>query len=249
MKNLSKILAVLIALHVVSVSLGQAQTGEIPLGSSGGAVVLDISGKVEVHNPNGGKMSLQRNSLLSEGTMVETSAGAKILFRLDDGSEILMGPHSRMLLKRDSLPGGTTLVEFLLGRLKAVITKRYTGSPSFLLGTPSAIVAVRGTRFYVEVNSHDVTEVDVEQGLVQVTGRIYPHSSVLLGPGSSTRVGADMNPEPSSPTDRMRPDMREQQNESDRRQEAQGEQDNQNGPSEASPQAGQESEQADTSPQ
>lgn len=249
MKNISRMLGALIALHIVSVAMGQAQTGEIPVVSSAGAVVLDISGKVEVHDPNGGKINLQRNSLLSEGTLVETSAGAKILFRLNDGSEILVGPHSRMLLKRDSLPGGTTLIEFLLGKLKAVVTKRYTGSPSFLLGTPSAIVAVRGTRFYVEVNSHDVTEVDVEQGLVQVTGRIYPQRSVLLEPGFSTRVGVDMNPEPSSPTDRMRPDMREQPNESDRRQEAQGEQDNQNGPSEASPQKGQESEQADTSPQ
>jgi FecR protein len=249
MKNISRMLGALIALHIVSVAMGQAHTGEIPVVPSAGAVVLDISGKVEVHDPNGGKISLQRNSLLSEGTLVETNAGAKILFRLNDGSEILIGPHSRMLLKRDSLPGGTTLVEFLLGKLKAVVTKRYTGSPSFLLGTPSAIVAVRGTRFYVEVNSHDVTEVDVEQGLVQVTGRIYPHRSVLLEPGFSTRVGVDMNPEPSSPTDRMRPDMREQRDEIGLQQEVQAERDDQQGPSEASPQAGQEAEQTDTSPQ
>jgi hypothetical protein len=239
----------LIALHIISFAMVRAQAGEIPVVSPGGALVLDISGKVEVEDTNGGKISLERNSLLSEGTMVDTSAGGKILLRLDDGSEFLMGPHSRMLLKRESLPGGTTLIEFLLGKLKAVITKRYTGSPSFLLGTPSAIVAVRGTRFYVEVNSHGVTEVDVEQGLVQVAGRIHPERSVLLEPGFSTRVGADMTPEAPTPTDRVRPDMREQQDEIGRQQEVQSEPNDQHGPSEASAQAGQQSEQPDTSPQ
>jgi hypothetical protein len=95
--------------------------------------------------------------------------------------------------------------------LRAVVTKRYTGTPSFQLGTPTAIVAVRGTRFYVEVNSHEVTEVDVEQGTVQVTSLKDPDDFVLVKPGFSTRVGPDMIPEVPSPTDSIRPDLREQQ--------------------------------------
>jgi hypothetical protein len=247
MKIISRMLGLFIAVYIPSVGIGQVRGGEIPIVPSGGAVVLDIGGKVEAHDPNGRTISLQKNGLLSQGAVVETSAGAKILLRLEDGSEVLVGPHSRMLLKQEFLPGGTALFEFLLGKLKAVVTKRYTGTPSFQLGTPSAIVAVRGTRFDVEVNSHDVTEVDVEQGMVQVTGRGHPNNSVFVEPGFSTRVGVDMSPEPPSPTDRMRPDMREQQDGSDPQQEVQGEREDEQGPSQASPQEGQRSEQPDNS--
>ena len=104
-----------------------------------------------------------------------------------------------------------SLFQLLLGRLRAVVTKRYSGASSFQLGTPTAIVAVRGTIFDVEVNSHEVTEVDVEQGKVQVTSRKDQDDFVLVQPGFSTRVGPDMIPEAPSPTDVIRPELRDQQ--------------------------------------
>ncbi len=210
MKTSVRLLA-LILVFPLSIFLTQAKASGISAVPPGGAVILDLSGTIKVHDPNGRKLSVARESLLSEGTMIETSPEAKMLLRLEDGSEVLIGPHSRLLLKREYLPTGTTLFDLLLGRIKAVVTKRYTGSPSFQLGTPSAIIAVRGTRFYVEVNSHEVTEVDVEQGLVQVAGRKDPDNFVLLEPGFSTRVGPDMNPEAPVPTESIRPDVRDQQ--------------------------------------
>jgi hypothetical protein len=211
MKTFVRALSAFVLMCPLSIAVAQTRTGQVSPLPSGGGVVLDLSGVIEVHDPNGRKLSVVRDSLLSEGAMIETSPGAKILLRLEDGSEVLIGSRARFLLKRDYLPTGTTLFDLLLGRLKAVVTKRNTGSPSFQLGTPSAIVAVRGTRFYVEVNSHEVTEVDVEQGAVQVTGRKDPNNFVLLEPGFSTRVGPDMNPESPTPTENIRPDIREQQ--------------------------------------
>ena len=67
------------------------------------------------------------------------------------------------------------------------------------------MIAVRGTRFDVEVNRHKVTEVDVFQGLVEVGAVGLPGVSVLVSPGYSTRVGPGSPPEPPIRTDEIRP--------------------------------------------
>jgi len=77
----------------------------------------------------------------------------------------------------------------------------------FELGTPSAVIAVRGTQFDVEVNARNVTEVDVVDGLVEVSGRNANGGSVLLEPGFSTRVGMDSGPEQPEPTNEIRPEV------------------------------------------
>lgn len=208
---LVKALLSLTLVHAISSYAVQTGTGTAGNAPHGGAVVLDFSGKVNARASNGSKLNILRLGALPEGTTVDTDIDGKILLRLEDGSEILLQPSSRLTLKPEALPTGATLFELLLGRLRAIVTKRFTGTPSFQLGTPSAIVAVRGTQFEVEVNSHKVTEVDVEQGLVQVTSRSAPDRFVVLEPGFSTRVGPDMVPEPPIPTNRIRPDAREEE--------------------------------------
>ena len=83
--------------------------------------------------------------------------------------------------------------------------KRTGGAPPFQLGTPSAVIAVRGTRFDVEVSPHQTTEVDVFEGSVEVAGVAVPGASVLVRPGYSTRVGPGGAPEPPVPTQEIRP--------------------------------------------
>ena len=205
------LLAGFIALFAVLSAIGQtvaASSGQVP---HGGAIVLDFSGKVKVHGAGGDSFVIARNGVVPQGAVIETDPNAKVLLRLEDGSEILLRESSHLVMNQETLPSGSTFFELILGKLRAVVTKRYRGTPSFQLGTPSAIVAVRGTRFEVEVNNHKVTEVDVEQGLVQVTGRAASEPSVLLEPGFSTRVGLDRIPEAPVPTSRIRPDAREEQ--------------------------------------
>jgi len=97
--------------------------------------------------------------------------------------------------------------QLLLGRIRALINKRTGGAVPFELGTPSAVIAVRGTQFEVEVNLRNVTEVDVVDGLVEVIGRNATGGSVLLEPGFSTRVGMDSGPEQPEPTNEIRPEV------------------------------------------
>lgn len=216
-------LAVLTAWFVVLSAIGQSVAPSSAQVPHGGAVVLDFSGKIRVRGAGGTSLVLSRSGILPQGAIIETDPNAKVLLRLEDGSEILLREGSHLELNQESLPTGNTLFELILGKLRAVVTKRYSGTPSFQLGTPSAIVAVRGTKFEVEVNNHKVTEVDVEQGLVQVTGRAASEPSVLLEPGFSTRVGLDRIPEAPIPTSRIRPDPRqEQENKSKKNMQSKG---------------------------
>src|SRR5262249_29569985 len=130
----------------------------------------------------------------------------RLLLRLSDGSEVLVRSHTRLLLQQPSIID-PSYFQLLLGRIRALIKKRTGGTAPFELGTPSAVIAVRGTQFDVEVNQRNVTEVDVADGLVEVYGRGPSRGSVLVEPGFSTRVGIDTDPEQPRPTDEIRPEI------------------------------------------
>ena len=54
------------------------------------------------------------------------------------------------------------------GKILAQVQKRFGNAPSFRMGTPTAVITVRGTRFEVEVNKKNKTVVDVYEGVVAV---------------------------------------------------------------------------------
>jgi hypothetical protein len=95
----------------------------------------------------------------------------------------------------------------MLGRIRTQIQKRTGGSPAFQIGTPSAVISVRGTKFDVEVDRRGFTEVDVDEGVVEleaVTGR---GTSVMITAGFSSRVGMETGPEVPRPTQDLRPQL------------------------------------------
>jgi ferric-dicitrate binding protein FerR (iron transport regulator) len=142
--------------------------------------------------------------VLPADTVLDTGEGRLVLVLRTDESEILVQPHTRLVVKEPA-PGNWDAVEILLGRVRAYIRKRTGGAPPFQMGTPSAVIAVRGTRFDIEVNGRGVSEVDVFDGLVEVASSTIPGSSVLVSPGFSTRVGIGTAPEPPVPTGEIRP--------------------------------------------
>jgi hypothetical protein len=172
--------------------------------SFAGAVVAEWKGEVHVQLP-GTTMSVpKRGQVLTTGTTVETGNGRLMLVLRADETEILVQPHTRLLLIEPA-PSNWNTLAILIGRIRAYIRKRTGGAPPFQMGTPSAVIAVRGTRFDVEVNRHGVTEVDVFDGLVEVANPAIPGSSVLVAPGLSTRVGMGTPPEVPVPTYEIRP--------------------------------------------
>jgi len=184
----------------------EQQAGPAPASAAiAGASVTDWKGNVRLSLPGQSSSNPLRGEQLPAGTILDTGSG-RLLLRLNDGSEVLVRPHSRLQLQQPSLTDPSYL-QLLIGRIRALINKRTGGTVPFELGTPSAVIAVRGTQFDVEVNRRNVTEVDVIDGLVEVSGRGPGAASVLLEPGFSTRVALDSGPEQPEPTNEMRPEV------------------------------------------
>jgi ferric-dicitrate binding protein FerR (iron transport regulator) len=86
-------------------------------------------------------------------------------------------------------------LELFIGEIIVKVQKRLGSSPSFRLGTPSAVITVRGTRFLVRVNKKHKTYVNVFDGLVEVEGLMQGSPHIFIRPGFSSGVEQDRAPE------------------------------------------------------
>ena len=183
-----------------------AQTPSSGAAPFAGAVISEWRGPVQVQLPGGPATHLTRGQVLPEGAVLDTRDGQLVLVLRADESEILVQPHTRLILQAPQ-PGNWDTLQIILGKVRAYIRKRTGGAPPFQMGTPSAVIAVRGTRFDVEVNASGISEIDVFEGLVEVGSATLPGVSVLVSPGMSTRVGIGTPPETPVPTREIRPDV------------------------------------------
>ena len=123
---------------------------------------------------------------------IDTKKGS-LLLDLQDGSQVLVKPNSHVLLKSPNEGKGYWL-ELLIGKINAKVQKRLGNAPSFRMGTPTAVITVRGTRFGVDVDKKQRTHVEVYEGLVEVAG-LFHGAPVMLRPGFSTGVEQNRDPE------------------------------------------------------
>jgi ferric-dicitrate binding protein FerR (iron transport regulator) len=191
MKTLGRICTVLVTLGVLSVAAGQTpQPTSLPVGS---ATVAQLKGEVSLHSPQGAVLNAQSGLLLAPESVIETAKGS-VLLDLQDGSQVLVKSHSRVVLKSPNEGKGFSL-ELLLGKIVAKVQKRLGNTPSFRMGTPTAVITVRGTRFSVEVTKKQRTYVEVYEGIVEVQGLLQGSRPVLIRPGFSTVVQLDRGAE------------------------------------------------------
>jgi hypothetical protein len=170
-----------------------------------GATVSEFKGRVSIQLPGQSLHTPSRGEVLPPETTVNTGEG-RLLLRLADGSDILLRSNTRLVLKQPEASGWRYL-QLLFGRVRAEVQKRLGGASGFKMGTPSAVISVRGTRFEVEVNRQGLTEVDVHEGVVQLDSVKGFGESVLIRAGFSSRVGFDSGPESPRPTREMRPEV------------------------------------------
>ncbi|MGE5204658.1 MAG: FecR domain-containing protein [Chlamydiota bacterium] len=205
--------AVLVACLLIGLRMA-AFAGQAPASAPlAGAAITAWKGNVQLQLPGQAASAPLRHQTLPAGTLLDTGKG-RLVLQLEDGSQVLVAPHTRLILEQPAI-GNWQYLQLLLGRIVAKVTKRTVGAPSFQLGTPTAVISVRGTQFEVEVNRHNVTEVDVFEGLVEVAGAGNRGPSMLLQPGFSTRVGPDFMPESPRPTDDIRPEVERPRQESE----------------------------------
>jgi hypothetical protein len=201
------------ALHVQMVGLllycgiaaGQEPSPAVIKAPYAGATVSDFKGKVGIQLPGQAFTDPSRGEVLPPETAVSTDDG-RLLLRLSDGSDILVRPHTRLLVKAPETSGWRYL-QLLIGRIHTQIEKHLGGTPPVQIGTPSAVISVRGTRFDVEVDRRGFTEVDVEEGVVELNSATGRGEGVLITAGFSSRVGMESAPEVPRPTHDLRPQL------------------------------------------
>lgn len=205
MKNKSIFTLIGLVLFCTSAVAQESQQGTTASAPYAGATISDFKGKVSIQLPAQAFAAPVRGEILPPDTTVSTDEG-RLLLKLSDGSDVLVRAHTKLLLKQPEA-NGWKYFQLLMGRVRTQIQKRMNGSPAFQIGTPSAVISVRGTKFDVEVDRRGFTEVDVDEGVVEleaVTGR---GQSVLITAGFSSRVGMEGGPEVPRPTQDLRPQL------------------------------------------
>lgn len=191
---------VVAACLVIVSTMAAAQTQPAAVLPVGSATVTDYKGEVTLHAPDGTTLAADRGLTLAAQSVIDTGKGS-VLLNLQDGSQVLVKAHSHVVLKTpDQAPG--YWLELAIGRVVAKVKKRLGNSPSFRMGTPTAVITVRGTRFQVEVDNKKRTRVEVYEGVVEVRGMGVGMGGVMLRPGYMTHVQANRAPEKPQENDR-----------------------------------------------
>lgn len=202
--NRSLSFAVLALLLVTAAAAQQTQPTSLAVGS---AVIDTIKGEVVLRAADGSILGSQTGQVLLPGSFIDTAKGTALL-HLQDGSQVLVKAHSRVLLKVPAESKGR-FFDLLLGKILATVQKRLGTTPSFRMGTPSAVITVRGTRFEVEVSQKGMTRVTVYEGVVEVMGMGGMGTPVVLQPRYWTQIQPDHSPEAPHSLDRNESTERE----------------------------------------
>jgi hypothetical protein len=189
----------LILLLLVLAGINAAQAPQPATLVAGSATLDEVKGQVTVTPPGGGAATpAQRGQAIAPETTVEVGSKGSALLHLEDGSQVLIKDNTRVVLKVPETSGN--FLQVLLGKIVAKVQKRMNNAPSFRMGTPTAVITVRGTRFEVDVDRKGKTFVEVFEGVVEVGSMSAPNSPVLLRPGFHTNV--DTTGAPESPQQR-----------------------------------------------
>lgn len=113
---------------------------------------------------------LKLGGQVEPGWEIRTAKPGRVKLKFIDGSVMVIGDASRLKIERFQVPGGGKGRDagfFLdVGLVNQVVAPAQDSQ--WRMRTPSAVTAVRGTEFMVEVNPDKITDVHVETGAVSV---------------------------------------------------------------------------------
>ena len=163
----------------------RAQTGAVV------ARAASVAGHVTISAGGAAGFALTRGYVLNPGDRVDTRGGGRLVIDLSDGSMLVVQPESVLILKdyrqAESL---RELFQITVGQVRVKIN-HFAGRPNpYRMNSPTASIAVRGTEFSITVDSEGATEVDVYEGLVEVSSLTDPERKVLIEAGRGVLVNA-----------------------------------------------------------
>lgn len=185
---------------------GQGPTPQPAALAVGPVTIAAIKGEVAIRALDGASLSSLRGQVLQPGTVIETKKGS-IVLDLIDGSQAQVKGNTRVVVK-DPTRDQYFSLELFLGKVITKIKKRLGAEPSFRMGTPTAVITVRGTEFLTNVDKKGKTAVFVYEGVVQVQGILPGSRPVFVRSGFWTEVEPHRPPRPPTPIDIGNPMMR-----------------------------------------
>jgi hypothetical protein len=150
--------------------------------------VVAVKHKLLLQAPDG-EVRLQVGDAATSGDALRTGWRASADLEVAErATRFHVGSSTRFRLAHDS-PG--VLLEIERGRIRAVFGLGEDGEPvsgERLVTTPSAVLAVRGTEYGVEVDKNGDTSVVVFEGVVEVRDVGAVGDPVKVGPGQSSVI-------------------------------------------------------------
>jgi hypothetical protein len=167
-----------------------------------GAVrVISESGRVSWVRSGGDLWALVEGAVVPAGREIVAESDGHAILELSDTSRVEVFPNSRLTF-RSARGNWKDLLDLALGKVRIHIEK-VGGLPNlYKMFSPTAIIAVRGTTFNVEVDPSGTTMVSVEEGLVGVS-HLKLDDEVRLEPGQSATIYA-IDPVAQSRVDKLR---------------------------------------------
>jgi hypothetical protein len=152
------------------------------------ARAASVTGSAVLSNPSSA-VTLTPGYILSPGDRIDTRGGGRVVIDLSDGSMVVVSPESVVVLKDYRAAASLReLFEITLGAVRVKIN-HFAGKPNpYRMNSPTASIAVRGTEFTIQVGAQGTTQVDVIEGLVEVSALADPARSVLLEAGRGVLV-------------------------------------------------------------
>ena len=132
--------------------------------------------------------AVQAGLVVPVGMELRTAKGARLRLHCADDSTLVMAEQSRLLVEHfEAVAGQPRMASFLLklGLLGQKVTPVAGGH--WQVRTPSAVTAVRGTEFLVEVDGRQSTQVHVLSGEVAVEPREPPDGSAAASEPFSSK--------------------------------------------------------------
>jgi hypothetical protein len=152
--------------------------------------VSSVTGSVQWRPASGKTFTAltKANTAISVGDELRTGDGGSVILIVPDGSYMVVSENSKLVI--DDFWSGSfrSIVNLMMGQVRFYI-QRLGGRPNpYSVRTPTALIAVRGTIFDVNVDPAQIVEVQCLEGRVTVETIALGNREVILEPGYKTLV-------------------------------------------------------------
>jgi hypothetical protein len=122
------------------------------------------------------------------GDEVRTGPGGTVMLQLPDGSYMVVSENSTLQIQDFWGSNLRSIINLVIGKVRFYI-QSFGGRPNpYRVGTPTALIAVRGTIFEVTVDAAGFSEIECLEGRVGVETVGLPDREVILDVGRKTLV-------------------------------------------------------------